>query len=119
MVAITGTGEFYSSGNDLSAMISHEDPEKALAASRPILENLIRAFYTFPKVLICVANGPCIGIVATTAILCDVIHASDTVTNLRIMYHLQTIYVQTKTAQLHFEIERFGKHLERFTRYHN
>lgn len=78
-MAITGAGDFFSSGNDLSAMMSYEDPAKAIEMSRDILKNLVRAFFTFPKLLICVVNGPCIGIAATTAILCDVIYASETV----------------------------------------
>lgn len=79
VVAITGEGPFYSSGNDLSAFLETEDPIEALRQAKPILRQIIRAFYTFPKLLICVVNGPCIGIAATTAILCDVIYASETV----------------------------------------
>lgn len=77
-VAITGAGAFYSSGNDLSAFFKSDDPLVMLQKSKPILRQLIRAFYTFPKLLICVVNGPCIGIAATTAFLCDVIYVSDT-----------------------------------------
>lgn len=79
VVAITGEGPFYSSGNDLSAVLETEDPIEALRQARPILRQIIRAFYTFPKLLICVVNGPCLGIAATTAILSDVIYASETV----------------------------------------
>lgn len=79
VVAITGEGPFYSSGNDLSAFLETEDPIEALRLAKPILRQIIRAFYTFPKLLICVVNGPCIGIAATTAILSDVIYASETV----------------------------------------
>lgn len=77
--AVTGTGEYYSSGNDLTAFLVADEPQKMLATSRPILQNLIKAFYTFPKLLVCVVNGPCIGIAATTAVLSDVIYASETV----------------------------------------
>lgn len=79
VVAITGNGSFYSAGNDLSAFLTAEDPFERLKKARPILREIIRAFYTFPKLLICVVNGPCIGIAATTTVLCDVIYASDTV----------------------------------------
>lgn len=52
---------------------------KAVSRSHDVLKLMIRAFYTFPKVLICVVNGPCIGIAATTAVLSDIIYAVDTV----------------------------------------
>lgn len=78
LVAITGAGDFFTSGNDLSAMLSHEDPAAAIAESRKILRDIVRAFFTFPKLLVAVVNGPCIGIGATLVALCDVIYASDT-----------------------------------------
>lgn len=40
--------------------------------------NMTRAFYSFPKILIAVVNGPAIGITATTVALCDVIYCSNT-----------------------------------------
>lgn len=79
ILAITGEGEFYSSGNDLKAFLTVTDPMMTVRRSGTTLSDMIRAFYTFPKVLICVANGPCIGIAATTAALCDIIYAVDTV----------------------------------------
>lgn len=51
----------------------------AVSKANDVLKVMIRAFYTFPKVLISVVNGPCIGIAATTAALCDIIYAVDTV----------------------------------------
>lgn len=99
IVAVTGEGEFYSSGNDLSEFMSHTNIEEALVSSRRILKALIYAFFTFSKILICVVNGPCIGIAATTAVLSDVIYASDTVNNvilsltyLPISYHYVHLY---------------------------
>lgn len=77
--AITGEGEYYSSGNDLTAFMASADPAADLQRSRGILKNLIKAFYEFPKPLICVVNGPCIGIAATTAALADIIYASEKV----------------------------------------
>lgn len=81
IVALTGEGDFYSSGNDIKAFLSVIDPVTTVRRSSTTLKDMIRAFYTFPKVLICVANGPCIGIAATTAALCDIIYAVDTVSN--------------------------------------
>lgn len=44
-----------------------------------VLKSMISAFIQFPKLLIAVVNGPCFGIAATTAALCDVIYATDNV----------------------------------------
>lgn len=79
IVALTGDGDFYSSGNDIKAFLTISDPMAAVKKSNNILKEMIQAFYKFPKVLICVVNGPCIGIAATTAVLCDIIYAVDTV----------------------------------------
>lgn len=73
VVALTGDGEFYSSGNDMSSFLNFTDETFATVKA------MIRAFYTFPKVLICVVNGPCIGIAVTTAVLCDIVYADETV----------------------------------------
>lgn len=79
IVAITGDGDYYSSGNDISNFLKVSDPQEALHSSRVVLKALIESFYNFPKLLICVVNGPCIGIAATTAALADIVYATDTV----------------------------------------
>lgn len=78
IVAITGAGDFYSSGNDMSVIMNRmgtEDIEEQLEKSSKVLFDMIEAFYNCKKPLVCVVNGPCIGIAATTAALCDVIYA--------------------------------------------
>ncbi|CAH2039587.1 unnamed protein product, partial [Iphiclides podalirius] len=70
MVVLTGTGDFYSSGNDYSV----SRPEGAWLQ---ILGDFIKAFITFPKLLIAIVNGPAIGIAATTLALCDMVFASE------------------------------------------
>lgn len=79
MVALTGDGDYYSSGNDIKGFLTVNDPEKELIRAIDILKSMIKTFYTFPKLLICVVNGPCIGIACSTAALCDVIYATNTV----------------------------------------
>lgn len=79
VVALTGSGNFYSSGNDLSALLSNSNFETALDLSQIVIRNLVHAFIKFPKLLIGVVNGPCIGITATTVVLCDIVYAVDTV----------------------------------------
>lgn len=79
IVAITGDGDYYSSGNDISNFLNVSDPQKEVATARATFKAMVKSFYTFPKLLICVVNGPCIGIAGTTAALCDIIYATDTV----------------------------------------
>ncbi|XP_055323559.1 enoyl-CoA delta isomerase 2-like [Sitodiplosis mosellana] len=78
IVAITGDGDYYSSGNDIKHFLTVIDPEKELIRANIVLKSMIQSFYTFPKLLVCVVNGPCIGIACSTAALCDVIYAVDT-----------------------------------------
>ncbi|XP_063700728.1 enoyl-CoA delta isomerase 2 [Culicoides brevitarsis] len=83
VVVLTGAGDIYSSGNDLSSLMrdasSTENVEDLLKnAIYNCMGNMTRAFYTFPKILIAVVNGPAIGITATTLALCDVIYCSKT-----------------------------------------
>jgi Delta3-Delta2-enoyl-CoA isomerase len=81
IAAITGSGNFYSSGNDITQFMS-DDPRIAEARNhnKRILYDMIDAFIRFPKVLVAVVNGPCIGIAATTAALADIIYATNNVT---------------------------------------
>lgn len=81
IVALTGNGDFYSSGNDIKAFLTVSDPLREVIKANEILKSLIRAAYTFPKLLICVVNGPCIGFACTLSVLSDVIYAVDTVSS--------------------------------------
>lgn len=74
VLALTGAGDFYSSGNDITAAINSDQSTR-----KQILRDYIHSFIKFPKLLIAVINGPAIGIAATTAALCDVVYASNTV----------------------------------------
>ncbi|KAJ6642034.1 Enoyl-CoA delta isomerase 2 [Pseudolycoriella hygida] len=78
LVAITGAGDFYSSGNDLSLKAMGEgDMQELRQRAQKVLKEMISSFIKFPKLLIAVVNGPCIGIAATTAALCDVVYATE------------------------------------------
>lgn len=79
IVALTGDGDYYSSGNDISGFLNVSDPQESLIKAHRILREMILSYCRFPKLLISVVNGPCIGIAATTAILCDIIYAVDSV----------------------------------------
>ncbi|KPI97350.1 Enoyl-CoA delta isomerase 2, mitochondrial [Papilio xuthus] len=72
MVVVTGTADFYSSGNDVSNSWNESEDEHM-----KVLRDFIEAFITFPKLLIAIVNGPAIGIAATTLALCDLVYASE------------------------------------------
>lgn len=81
VVALTGIGDFYSSGNDISAnsaaLAEGIDFDQYAIKKKMMIINFVRAFVHFPKLLVAVVNGPCFGIAATTAALCDIIYCSD------------------------------------------
>lgn len=83
-VVLTGEGEFYSSGNDLTNLLKaskHPDGMSAgLHLSKNILIKFIDSFIDLEKLLIAAVNGPAIGIPVTTLGLCDYVIASDKAT---------------------------------------
>lgn len=83
IVALTGEGDYYSSGNDISKFLAVMDPQNEIKEAYKALKSLIRGICCFPKLLICVVNGPCIGIAATTAVLCDIIYATENVNSFK------------------------------------
>lgn len=81
VVILTGKGDYYSSGNDLSVFTSAPaDMDKAFGESAQRLVSFVDAFIRFPKILIGAINGPAIGIAATTLSHCDFVYASETAT---------------------------------------
>lgn len=78
VVLITGNGDFYSSGNDLSNFSRIMHPLKMASEARGILKRFVESFIEFPKPLIAAVNGPAIGIAVTTLGLCDRVFASTT-----------------------------------------
>lgn len=81
VLVLTGVGDMYSSGNDISAAMADQDvePEQRIQESAERIKNFVHAFLNFEKLLIAIVNGPAIGIAATTLPLCDVVFASDKV----------------------------------------
>ncbi|XP_041986600.1 enoyl-CoA delta isomerase 3, peroxisomal [Aricia agestis] len=75
MVILTGTGDFYCSGNDLK---DHRDkgPELTNELLDRIKEMVIE-FVLFPKPLVAIVNGPAVGIAVTTLALCDFVFAAE------------------------------------------
>eukprot|EP00002_Diphylleia_rotans_P005317 TRINITY_DN14442_c0_g1_i1.p1 TRINITY_DN14442_c0_g1~~TRINITY_DN14442_c0_g1_i1.p1 ORF type:complete len:262 (-),score=71.45 TRINITY_DN14442_c0_g1_i1:29-814(-) len=72
---ITGAGDYYSSGNDLSGFLSVEDPQGMLKTANELLTRFVDAFIVFDKPLIAAVNGPSFGIATTTLGLCDFVYA--------------------------------------------
>lgn len=79
---LTGAGDYYCSGNDLSNFmnIPPEGPQKMAAEAKEILRKYVATFINFPKPLIAGVNGPAVGISVTLLALCDLVYASDNAT---------------------------------------
>lgn len=83
-VVLTGNGDFYSSGNDLSnfarAMQDEEGPRAGLTKSADILYKFVNSIINLEKLFIAAVNGPAFGITVTTLPLFDYVLASDKAT---------------------------------------
>ncbi|NXE36642.1 ECI2 isomerase, partial [Ptilorrhoa leucosticta] len=82
IAVITGNGDYYSSGNDLSNFTNVQpgEMEKMAKDGAVLLKEFVGHFIDFPKPLIAVVNGPAIGICVTVLALCDLVYASDRAT---------------------------------------
>ena len=70
---LTGSGAYYSAGNDLSAFASVSDPAAALKDALRTLDLFLSTLIDFPKPLVVGVNGPAIGIMVTTLALADIV----------------------------------------------
>ncbi|KAF2363356.1 Crotonase superfamily [Trinorchestia longiramus] len=79
ITAVTGAGDFFCSGNDLSNFTNIPPGGVADLAeiSRKRLLAFVDSFIDFPKPLVGVINGPAVGIAVTTLGLYDSIYVSD------------------------------------------
>ncbi|XP_076685633.1 enoyl-CoA delta isomerase 3, peroxisomal [Andrena cerasifolii] len=75
MVVLTGTGNYFCSGNDFVSRLSQDnlDLEDAVVNFKNFVDTLI----TFPKLLVAIINGPAIGLAVTILPLFDMVYASD------------------------------------------
>ncbi|XP_005104182.1 enoyl-CoA delta isomerase 2 isoform X2 [Aplysia californica] len=82
VAVLTGAGDYYCSGNDLSNFtnVTPDQIPKMAKDARYILIDFVRAFIDFPKPLISLVNGPAVGISVTTLGLCDAVYCSDKAT---------------------------------------
>jgi peroxisomal 3,2-trans-enoyl-CoA isomerase len=79
VLVLTGSGDYYSSGNDLSNFMTvdlgdTEAVQKVMKDSKRMLEELIEELISFPKILIALVNGPAIGVGCTHLALCDFVY---------------------------------------------
>lgn len=77
---LTGTGEYYSAGVDLSSTISPGHPRAVHEFIRTSNQELFDTFIDFPKPILVAFNGPAIGATVTSSTLCDAAIASESAT---------------------------------------
>ncbi|KAK4319461.1 hypothetical protein Pmani_009605 [Petrolisthes manimaculis] len=82
VTTITGAGDYYCSGNDLSNFmgIDPSNMQEYSKQSGELLNRFVSAFIEFPKPLVAVVNGPAIGVSVTVMGLFDAVYASDKAT---------------------------------------
>ncbi|XP_014929067.2 enoyl-CoA delta isomerase 2 isoform X1 [Acinonyx jubatus] len=82
ITVLTGNGDYYSSGNDLSNFtdIPPEGIEEKAKSSAILLRDFVDCFIDFPKPLIAAVNGPAVGISVTILGLFDTVYASSRAT---------------------------------------
>ncbi|XP_012872189.1 PREDICTED: enoyl-CoA delta isomerase 2, mitochondrial [Dipodomys ordii] len=82
ITVITGNGDYYSSGNDLTnfTKIPPGGIEEVAKSGAVLLREFVDCFIDFPKPLIAVVNGPAVGIPVTLLGLFDAVYASDRAT---------------------------------------
>ncbi|XP_036594200.1 enoyl-CoA delta isomerase 2 [Trichosurus vulpecula] len=82
LTVITGNGDYYCSGDDLSevAKVVPDEIEKKIEARTTLLRKFVAHFIDFPKLLVAVVNGPAVGIAVTLLPLFDIVYATDRAT---------------------------------------
>ncbi|XP_059801651.1 enoyl-CoA delta isomerase 2, mitochondrial isoform X1 [Hypanus sabinus] len=79
LTVMTGSGDYYCSGNDLSNFtnIRPEGMEQTSKDSAALLKRYVSHYIDFPKPLIGVINGPAVGVAVTILGLFDIVYATD------------------------------------------
>ncbi|CAB1349452.1 unnamed protein product [Coregonus sp. 'balchen'] len=82
ITVITGSGDFYCSGNDLTnfTQIPEGGIEQMAKNSGELLREFVKAFIDFPKPLIAVINGPAVGVSVTLLGLFEIVYATERAT---------------------------------------
>ncbi|XP_017894524.1 PREDICTED: enoyl-CoA delta isomerase 2, mitochondrial isoform X4 [Capra hircus] len=82
ITVLTGSGDYFCSGNDLTnfTTLPAGGPEEMARRSAVVLRDFVNCFIDFPKPLVAVVNGPAVGISVTVLGLFDVVYATDRAT---------------------------------------
>ncbi|XP_072535451.1 enoyl-CoA delta isomerase 2 isoform X2 [Salminus brasiliensis] len=82
LTVLTGSGDYYCSGNDLNNFtnVPEGGAEKMAKDSGDLLRRFVAAYIDFPKPLIAVVNGPAVGISVTVLGLFDAVYATERAT---------------------------------------
>ena len=84
VIAVTGNGKYFSSGNDLSefakAFTAKVSPKQLALLAREKLLKFTTSIINVRKPIICGVNGPALGIAVTMLNLFDIVYASNTAT---------------------------------------
>uniref|UniRef100_A0A8C1DWH4 ACB domain-containing protein n=1 Tax=Cyprinus carpio carpio TaxID=630221 RepID=A0A8C1DWH4_CYPCA len=82
ITVITGSGDYYCSGNDLNnfTKIPEGGVEKMAKDAGELLKRYVKVYIDFPKPLIGVINGPAVGVSVTLLGLFDVVYATEKAT---------------------------------------
>ncbi|KAI1902226.1 hypothetical protein AGOR_G00042530 [Albula goreensis] len=84
ITVITGSGDYYCSGNDLTnfvtTKVTRSRVEQTDEEFLSMFRDFVRAFIDFPKPLIAVVNGPAVGVAVTLLGLFDTVYATDRAT---------------------------------------
>ncbi|KAL2085960.1 hypothetical protein ACEWY4_019280 [Coilia grayii] len=82
LTVVTGSGDYYCSGNDLTnfTKIPEGGIEQMAKDAGELLRQYVKTFIDFPKPLIGVINGPAVGVSVTLLGLFDVVYATERAT---------------------------------------
>ncbi|XP_004312409.1 enoyl-CoA delta isomerase 2 isoform X1 [Tursiops truncatus] len=82
ITVLTGNGDYYCSGNDLTNFtdIPPGGVEEKARSGAVLLRDFVDCFIDFPKPLVAVVNGPAVGISVTILGLFDIVYATDRAT---------------------------------------
>ncbi|KAI4880137.1 hypothetical protein NFI96_020829 [Prochilodus magdalenae] len=82
ITVLTGSGDYYCSGNDLNnfTKIPEDGVHKMAKDAGVLLERYVKSYIDFPKPLIAIVNGPAVGVSVTVLGLFDVVYATESAT---------------------------------------
>lgn len=81
IVVLTGTGDYFTAGNNISPTGVTSDIETYIQEANAVFKALVTSFIECSKLIFCLVNGPAIGIGATIVGLSDVAWCAEEVSN--------------------------------------